>query len=202
MASKNSLLTVSLLLIAAWFVFSSLGRGETSYVIKAQFDGIYGNPAGAKVYITQERGLISDFETTDQYHACILGKGGVFNTVFSGVPNRETYAYIIKEGFVPASYSFLLRNPTEDQNIGEVALVSYPQQQQLGTAESTALPCSGQIADNPKLTEVQYLEYFRPVNDYRCDDNSHTIVFEGSLIQFGQLIYAQGFSILYPPSKV
>lgn len=201
MTSKNSLLTVTVLLVAAWFIFSALDRGETTYVIKAQFDGIYGNPAGAKVYITQERGLLADFESTDQYHACILGKAGVLNTEFSGVPNRETYVYVLKKGFVPARYSFLLHNPAEDQEIGEVALVSYPREQFTGNDKASVLPCSGQLADNPLLTEVQYLENFRPVHDFHCEDNSHTIVFEGSLIQSGQPVYAQGFSILYPPDQ-
>lgn len=200
MASKNSLLTITVLLVAAWFVCSALNRGETTYVIKATFDGIYGNPAGASVFITQERGVVSDFSRSDRYHSCLLGKGGVLNTEFSGVPNRETYIYIIKDGFVPARYSFMLRDPEEDQEMGDVALVSYPKGKKAAEANAE-VPCNGQIADNSKLLQVQYLENFRPVNDFHCEDNSHTIVFEGHLIQSGQPVYDRDFSILYPPNQ-
>ncbi|MEQ8705497.1 MAG: hypothetical protein RIC19_16340 [Phaeodactylibacter sp.] len=199
MTSKHSLLTVTVLLVAAWIIFSALNPGETSYVINGKFEGIYGNPAGAQVYITQKRELISDFDKNPNHHSCILGLGGVLNTEFRGVPNRETYVYVLKQGFVPARYSFILGDPLEDQEMGEVALVSYPVDRQVDEVTALKVPCSGQLADNPKLTEVQYLENFRPVKDFHCADNSHTIVFEGRLIQSGQLVHQADFSIIYPP---
>ncbi|WP_421946955.1 hypothetical protein [Phaeodactylibacter xiamenensis] len=201
MTPKKSLLTVTALLLAAWIVFSALNPGDTSYVIIAKFDGIYGNPAGAQVYITQERELISKFNKNHDFHSCQLGHGGTLNTEFRGVPNRETFIYILKEGFVPARYSFMPGDPLTDQEIGEVALVSYPAKQQPAITDRPQVPCSGQLADNPKLAEVQYLENFRPVTDFHCEDNSHTIVFQGKLIQSGQLVHQQDFSIIYPPHQ-
>ena len=200
MASKHSLLIVTVLLVACWIVFSALNPGETSYVIKGNFEGIYGNPAGAQVFITQERELVAKFKDERKYHSCTLGKNGKLNTEFSGVPNRETFLYVFKEGFVPARYSIMLGDPNQKQEVGEVALVSYPQDADEGVA-SGHIPCSGQVADNPKLTQVQYLENFRPVKDFRCSDKSHTIVFKGRLIQSGQLVHQPDFSIIYPPHQ-
>lgn len=200
MASKHSLLIVTVLLVAAWVVFSALNPGETSYVINGNFDGIYGNPAGAQVYITQERELIAEFKDEHDYHSCILGKDGMLNTEFSGVPNRETFIYVFKEGFVPARYSIMLGDPDQEQAVGAVALVSYPKKIDEGIG-SNFVPCSGQVADNTKLTQVQYLENFRPIKDFLCSDKSHTIVFKGRLIQSGQLVHQPDFSIIYPPHQ-
>lgn len=200
MTVPKSLVTVFSLGLAAWFVFTSLRPAETTYVITANFDGVYGNPAGAKVFITQKPGIPTDLGESREYHSCILGKDGRLKTRFSGVPNEETYVYVLKDDFVPARFSFMLRSSEEDQALGEVALLSYPDPDDRELVP-TNIPCTGRLTDNPKLLQVQYLENFRYIEDFHCDDKTHTIVFNGRMIKSGRADDGQNYAILYPPSQ-
>lgn len=160
---------------------------------------INGTPIDAVAYFTQDRATPKDFESLNK---ATINSTGEFSTKFSGIPNKKTYIYILKKGYIPVREKFILNDPKEIKKLDPIYFSDLATPQPLKFAKTpgqqvvvyTDTCLKKKQNKNYPIEAIEFLEEIRPVT---CVESGQRSGFQARLYIGGELsdsfIFGLGF---------